>query len=57
LEWLLSLQTFGPPDDGEFDQYRDTWTVTVPGTEVIAEYITAPFLDPPAVAFRSFQSP
>lgn len=54
LEWLVALQDSGPPVDEIFDPYRDTWSVTVPGTTVAAEYIVAPFLDPPAIAFRRF---
>ena len=54
LEWLVSLSDTGPPFDGVFDPYRDTWSVVVPGTEVRAEYIVAPFLDPPAIVFRAF---
>jgi hypothetical protein len=56
LEWLLGVQASGPPADGEFDPHRDTWAVTVPGTDVVAEYIIAPFLEPPAIVFRRFQS-
>ena len=54
LEWLVSLQDGGPPEDADFDAFRETWSVTVPGTNVMAEYIVAPFLDPPAIAFRRF---
>jgi hypothetical protein len=54
LAWLVGLQEAGPPPAGVFDAYRDTWSVVVPGTDVTAEYIVAPFLDPPAIAFRVF---
>jgi hypothetical protein len=54
LAWLVGLQESGPPADGVFDAYRDTWLVVVPGTAVTAEYIVAPFLDPPVIAFRVF---
>lgn len=56
LEWLLILQDAGPPVEGVFDPFRETWSVTVPGTNVRAEYIVVPFLDPPAIAFRGFFS-
>jgi hypothetical protein len=55
LEWLVGLQEAGPPDAGIFDPFRDTWSVTVPGTRLTAEYIVAPFLNPPAIALRSFK--
>jgi len=54
LAWLVGLREAGPPPDGVFDAYRDTWSVVVPRTDVTAEYIVAPFLDPPAIAFRAF---
>lgn len=52
LEWMVELQEGGPPTDGVYDPYRETWTANVPGTIVTAEYIVAPFLDPPAIAIR-----
>lgn len=54
LEWMVGLQEDGPPADGVFDPFRETWSATVPGTTVTAEYIVAPFLDPPAIAIRHF---
>jgi hypothetical protein len=51
----VSLQDAGPPEGGVFDPFRDTWSVTVPWTSVTAEYIVAPFLNPPAIAFRRFR--
>jgi len=36
LEWLVSLQDAGQPQGGVFDPFRDTWSLTVPGTSVTA---------------------
>jgi hypothetical protein len=52
LEWMVGLQEDGPPANGVFDPFRETWSAMVPGTTVTAEYIVAPFLDPPAIAVR-----
>jgi hypothetical protein len=56
LGWFHSLQLSGPPPDGSFDPFRDTWSVVIPATSVTAEYIVAPFLDPPAIAVRVLRS-
>jgi len=55
LEWMVGLQEAGPPAEGVFDPFRDTWIANVPGTDVTAEYIVAPFLEPPAIAIRRLQ--
>ena len=53
--WALLLQVTGPPEGGEFDRLRDTWTARIPGTSVDAEYLILPDLDPPVIVVREYR--
>lgn len=55
LGYLLSLQDDGPPAHGTYDSFRNTWEALIPGTNVVMEYVVAPFLDPPAIAIRRYR--
>ena len=54
LEFMDHWRTSGPPDDADYDADRDTFSCAVPGTPIIAEYVPAPYTDPPTIIVKRF---
>lgn len=53
LDWLISLQDSGPPEDAVVD--GGLWLAEIHGTAVSARYIVFEGAYPPAIVVRDFR--
>ena len=51
LEWASS----GPPSEAEYDETAQLFVCDIPGTPVVAEYMTTSYTSPPTIQVRRFR--
>ena len=52
---LIAWRSEGPPAEAVYNERRQVLECDVPGTPVVVEYISLPYLDPPVVLVRKLR--